>query len=164
MPQRARERIGPFVVTTARNLDPDHVVCAHCGKQLASIGTDAIDPSPEALISAGAIAWPNFGWFCSAECEQAYSREFHASCSQREAAGGADDQTLPRTVVHPAKVLAGLILFFGMGVSIALTVAYELIERGSSRVEAMAFGACAGGFGAWFVFYIALRTINWLRS
>lgn len=97
MPERTRERIGPFVETTARNLDPDHVVCANCGKQLASVGTDGIDPSPEALINAGAIAWPNFGWFCSAECEQAYSHEYQVSCSQREATGGADSQTLQRT-------------------------------------------------------------------
>ena len=97
MPERARETIGPFVVTTNRNLDPDHVVCANCGKHLASVGTDASDPSPEALISAGAIAWPNFGWFCSGECEQAYSREFQGSCSHREAAGGADNSALQRT-------------------------------------------------------------------
>lgn len=97
MPERARERIGPFVLTTARNHDSEHVACANCGKHLASVGTDAVDPSPDALMSAGAIAWPNFGWFCSAGCEQAYSREFQVSCSQRQAAGGAANQTLQRT-------------------------------------------------------------------
>lgn len=98
MPDRDRERIGPFVVTAERNLDADWVTCANCNKRLASVSTHAIDPKPEALIEAGAVAWPNLGWFCSVECEQAYSREFHTSCAQREAKKGAGNQTLQRTV------------------------------------------------------------------
>jgi hypothetical protein len=84
MPDRERKRIGRFVVTDHRNFDPEWVVCANCGKRLASVNEEGIEPSAEALINANAIAWPNFGWFCSPDCEKAYAAEFGVWCSQRE--------------------------------------------------------------------------------
>jgi hypothetical protein len=97
MPDRERERIGPFVVTTARNLDPEAIICAQCGKRLAIANGELSVPSPEELIKNGAVAWPNFGWFCSVECERAYSEEFHVSCAEREATDGADNPPMQRT-------------------------------------------------------------------
>jgi hypothetical protein len=59
------------------------------------------------------------------------------------------------------KAWAGVTLFFGVGVAIALTVTYGLLHRGSSVACAVPSGACAGGFGAWFVFYVVLNTMKW---
>lgn len=122
MPDRAGERIGTFVITSARNLDPESVVCANCGKWLAALGTHAIDPSPETLFKAGAVAWPNFGWFCSLECERIHSQAFHLSCVQRQAARPPLDDGTPQPVTRrfrsglqwaAAACLAGL-LYFGV--------------------------------------------------
>lgn len=43
-------------------------------------------PSPEELQAAGAVQVPNFGWFCSQECGQAYETEFGVGF-ERNAAG-----------------------------------------------------------------------------
>ena len=67
---------------------------------------------------------------------------------------------MPLDEPHPAKVWTGVILYFGIGVAIALVVAYRLLDRGSSTAGAIAFGACAGGYGAWFVFYIVFNVVD----
>jgi hypothetical protein len=60
-----------------KNLD---ILCAQCSKILARYdqSTDSHAPSPEQLHASGAIAVPNFGWFCSQGCatyfEQAKGR------------------------------------------------------------------------------------------
>lgn len=86
--KRARERIGPFVVTGKANLSPTGIVCAYCDKQLSILdrAADKHTPSPEGLTSAGAVAVPNFGWFCCQECGRAYESEFDVRF-QRNAAG-----------------------------------------------------------------------------
>jgi hypothetical protein len=76
MSQRKREKIGPFVVTGHDNVELNLIICANCEKKLAEIDQDRFVPSCEQLLDAGAVAWPNFGWFCSAECEANYGREF----------------------------------------------------------------------------------------
>ena len=38
--------------------------------------TDTHTPPVEELFAAGAVAVPNFGWFCGQECADAYSREY----------------------------------------------------------------------------------------
>jgi hypothetical protein len=113
MPDRERERIGPFVVTTARNLDPESIICANCGKSLARANGELWLPSPEELITSGAIAWPNFGWFCSVECERAFSQEFRVSCAEREATDGADNPPVRR--IGAAGIFSGIRNWFGRG-------------------------------------------------
>jgi hypothetical protein len=61
-------------------------------------------------------------------------------------------------------VWAGVTLFFGIGVAIALAVAYRLLDRGSSIIGAIAVGACAGSYGAWFVFYLVLNALKLIRD
>ena len=55
-------------------------------------------------------------------------------------------------------------MFFGVGVGIALLVAFAHVRRGGSPVAAVAVGAFCGGYGAWFVFYIVLNLLHWLRK
>jgi hypothetical protein len=60
-----------------KNLD---IICVQCSKVLARYdpATDSHIPSPEQLQVSGAVAVPNFGWFCGQECathfEQAKGR------------------------------------------------------------------------------------------
>ena len=88
MPDRQRERIGPFVATSESNLSPDGIICAQCQKLLSTFDSDSDShtPSPEVLSSQGAVAIPNFGWFCSQTCAVAYESAFDARF-QRNAAG-----------------------------------------------------------------------------
>lgn len=65
---------------------------------------------------------------------------------------------------HPVKVWAGVILFFGIGAAIALAIAFRLIEGGGSVLGAIAIGSCAGGYGAWFVFYVVLNALKRFRG
>ncbi len=64
---------------------------------------------------------------------------------------------------HPAKVWTGVILFFGIAVSIAVWVAFRLLDRSSSMAGAIILGAIAGGFGACFVFYIVYNARKWIK-
>src|ERR1700731_4107458 len=77
--RRERERIGPFVVTGKDNLSPLGIICANCQKQLAihDKAADGHIPSIEEILGSGAVAWSNFGWFCSSGCEDAYAKEFN---------------------------------------------------------------------------------------
>lgn len=79
MPNRERERIGPFVVTGESNLSPDGIICAQCQKLLSTYDTasDTHTPSAEMLLSQGSVPIPNFGWFCSQACAIAYETEFN---------------------------------------------------------------------------------------
>lgn len=69
-----RERVGSFVVTSERNLSSDGIICSQCQKLLSTYDaeTDNLSPAPEALAQSGAVAIPNFGWFCSQTCAIAY--------------------------------------------------------------------------------------------
>jgi hypothetical protein len=65
-----REIVGPFVVTTLANLDPDgRIVCARCQTVLARLLPDGShQPTPEELQAAARVPVPNFGWFCDQKC------------------------------------------------------------------------------------------------
>lgn len=73
-----RERIDPFIVTTKANLSDDGIICAHCGKVLSKYNkqSDSHQPQPENLLANGTVPVPNFGWFCSQVCGNAYSEKF----------------------------------------------------------------------------------------
>ena len=94
------QRIRHLVVTRANDLDPSSVRCALCDRKLADIFEDRIEPSCEALIKDGAVAWPNFGWFCSVGCERDYGAPFNLSCAEREAKARPDNRSMqPRTLL-----------------------------------------------------------------
>lgn len=61
------------------------------------------------------------------------------------------------------KTWVGVILFFGIGVGIGLAVALEMLARGGSVTGAVVTGAFAGGYGTWFVFFVVLNLVRWLR-
>jgi hypothetical protein len=84
--KQKRERIGPFVITHAADLNPEGIDCAMCGKLLARCdpSTDVLTPSCEEILSAGAVPIPNFGWFCSQQCADDYEREFGIKFQRNE--------------------------------------------------------------------------------
>jgi len=88
VPDRERERVGPFVVTSESNLSADGIICAQCQKVLSAfdLGSDSHMPSPEELLLQGAVPIPNFGWFCSQACAVAYESAFNVQF-QRNVAG-----------------------------------------------------------------------------
>jgi len=61
------------------------------------------------------------------------------------------------------KVWAGVILFFGIGVAIALVTGMALLRRGETLIGAIIFGSIAGGYGAWLVFFIGYRVMRAMR-
>ena len=77
-----------IVVTKAAELDPRGIACRHCGKLLSifDVATDIHTPPVAELVAAGAVAVPNFGWFCGQECADAYSREYGVAF-QRDSSG-----------------------------------------------------------------------------
>ncbi len=66
-----------IVITRVADLDPRGIACRRCAKLLASLdeASDRFIPSPEELSAAGAVAVPNFGWFCGQPCADAYERD-----------------------------------------------------------------------------------------
>ena len=79
--KRNRERIGAFLITSEENIDPNFVCCNYCEKVIATNNYEKnmIEPSAERLLELGNIPVPNFGWFCSQECGNKYSKEFNVS-------------------------------------------------------------------------------------
>ncbi len=77
-----------IVVTMAADLDPDGIACRHCRKLLsvANKSDQTLTPTIEELDRDGAVAVPNFGWFCGQDCGDAYSREYGVAF-QRDATG-----------------------------------------------------------------------------
>jgi len=83
--RKEREQIGPFVVTREEDLDPRGISCAECGKLLATYDAngDCTQPSAEELVTMGAVAVPNFGWFCGPACGESYEQgDRHQVCPQ----------------------------------------------------------------------------------
>ncbi len=72
-----REKIGLVVVTHAKDRDPN-IICEMCEKSLARYNalTDDFTPSCQHIFAEGAVSVPNFGWFCSQDCADAYERKF----------------------------------------------------------------------------------------
>jgi hypothetical protein len=87
MAKQERERIGDFVVTTRENIDPRGIVCAACEKLLSEYNADTDQHNPPAnkLMASGAVAVPNFGWFCSQSCAQAYEVRYGVSFRRDQA-------------------------------------------------------------------------------
>jgi hypothetical protein len=77
-----------IVVTRVADLDPRGIVCRQCGRLLSVFDrdTDTHAPNLEQLLAAGAVAVPNFGWFCGQDCGETYGRE-HDIAFQRDASG-----------------------------------------------------------------------------
>ncbi len=67
-----------LVVTSTENRPSDGIYCSYCEMKLAaySENNDNLEPSFEILFKQGAVAVPNFGWFCSQECAHKYESEF----------------------------------------------------------------------------------------
>ena len=51
------------------------VVCAYCDQFITNFEA-AEAPTPESLFAAGRVPVPNFGWFCSHACADAYERDY----------------------------------------------------------------------------------------
>jgi endogenous inhibitor of DNA gyrase (YacG/DUF329 family) len=73
----SNKRLSKLVITNAAESNAFAVTCAHCKKRMARIEeeTDRMVPSPEALSENGAVAVPNFGWFCSQQCGEDFENE-----------------------------------------------------------------------------------------
>jgi hypothetical protein len=67
---------------------PD-IICAHCGKILARAQPerDTHVPPPEELLASGAVAVPNFGWFCGQDCATRFEQDKGRRMFDRNAAG-----------------------------------------------------------------------------
>ena len=76
------------MVTSARNLSNDGIICSHCQKLLSAYDSQsgAFSLPVEQLHSEGAVPIPNFGWFCSQSCALAYE-DAHRVRFQRGASG-----------------------------------------------------------------------------
>lgn len=61
------------------------------------------------------------------------------------------------------KFLGWVIVFFAIGVVIAMAIAYPLLDRGESVFLAIGLGAAVGGCGAWFAFFIGRFLLSTLR-
>jgi len=77
MDQEERERIGPFVITSPKDLESGSTACAMCGKLITQYDSakDLQTPSFEQIFAEGAVPIPNFGWFCSQDCADTYERK-----------------------------------------------------------------------------------------
>jgi hypothetical protein len=66
--------------------------------------------------------------------------------------------------MNSPKAWAAVILFFAVGVAIASVAAVGMLQRGRSQILAVLFASSIGGFGAWFIFFVAHKIIRWIRS
>ena len=69
-------------------------------------------------------------------------------------------QWLPR---ENKKFIGWVIVFFTIGVVIAIAIAFPLLDRGESFFLAIGLGAGVGGYGAWFAFFIGRFLLNAIR-
>ena len=65
------------------------IICATCGKFLATYNTQADNhrPSPEELFASGCVPVPNFGWFCTQACGDEYEKKVGRKLFQRDSEG-----------------------------------------------------------------------------
>ncbi|HEY0099217.1 MAG TPA: hypothetical protein VGB76_09705 [Pyrinomonadaceae bacterium] len=86
-----REQVGAFIITARKNLHPDGIGCAMCGKLLSryDASSDTHAPPCEQLLAEGKVPIPNFGWFCSHGCADAYEGRYGVHF-QRTAEGKVD--------------------------------------------------------------------------
>ena len=73
----ARERARP---------KSTNLICSYCDKVLAEVLNDALRPAWDDLVRTGALPIPNFGWFCSHTCADAYEADYGIRF-QRDASG-----------------------------------------------------------------------------
>lgn len=66
---------------------------------------------------------------------------------------------MPVDEPYLVKFWAGVILFFGISVAIAGTLAFVHVRNGGSVLGGIAMGSYVGGFGAWFVFFAGYRLL-----
>jgi hypothetical protein len=71
---------------------------------------------------------------------------------------------MPFNEPSPIRVWAGVTLFFGIGVALAIVITLAAISRGDSQFVAIFAGALAGGCGAWFVFFVVLNMLKQIRA
>jgi hypothetical protein len=84
----AENGLAHVILTSNKNLNPDGIDCAMCGKLLSCYdsASDTHEPPCEQLMAEGKVPVPNFGWFCGQGCASAYEREFGVHF-QRDAEG-----------------------------------------------------------------------------
>jgi hypothetical protein len=70
---------------------PD-IVCAHCGKILARAEPERGPhvPTPEVLLTSGAVPVPNFGWFCGQDCATRFEQAKGRRMFDRNSAGDVE--------------------------------------------------------------------------
>jgi len=52
----------------------EFVNCSQCGKVIAELQDDGMNPKAEDCYKSGNVPVPNFGWFCSQECAVEYEK------------------------------------------------------------------------------------------
>jgi hypothetical protein len=85
MTAEQRVRFDTHVARQLAKPPTTNTTCAYCDKFIADFQSPKA-PTPEDLLAAGAVAVPNFGWFCSHSCADAYERDFGIRF-QRDASG-----------------------------------------------------------------------------
>ncbi|SIT24808.1 hypothetical protein SAMN05421788_106193 [Filimonas lacunae] len=48
--------------------DNESIICSCCGKWIASVKENDMQPDAQACYEAGNVPVPNLGWFCSQHC------------------------------------------------------------------------------------------------
>jgi hypothetical protein len=67
-------------------------------------------------------------------------------------------------MIKPLQFWTGFVLFFAIGVVVALATAFRIIDRGGSVVAAVTTGSMVGGYTAWFMFFVTLNAIKQIRT
>ena len=70
-----RARFEARVARERAKVPTTDVICAYC-EQLITNFESADAPTPEQLLAIGRVPVPNFGWFCSHACTDAYERDY----------------------------------------------------------------------------------------
>jgi hypothetical protein len=83
-----------------------------------------------------------------------------------EASEPGDKRRYSRTPVvrFPTVILwIGVTVFLALGVIIGLSIATIVLAHGTSSLSAVVLGACAGGCGALFTFFVIFNVAQRLR-
>jgi hypothetical protein len=68
------------------------ITCSQCSRLLSHYNeaTDTNAPSAEEIFNDGAVAIPNFGWFCSQGCASEFEKVYGRKLFQRNANGDVE--------------------------------------------------------------------------